>query len=384
MPSIDDTQPNSPFDTQPKPPRSTERGPGCVAWALLAVAGGAFSIMVVVIAGLAGYLSGQEQVNVLVAGTQQAQIDEYLATIPAQVAAGNTFFIEGYIDWFAELTPPPPELPGLIATGTQLALDVQPTVTPTPTVTPMPTATVIVPTPTVSPPTVSAPTANSSDPDAPLFDPVALFAEAEAQMAAGEFEDAADTLDAVMAVDPDYRPDEVEALLLEALTRQAAQLLRSGDPANLPAGIIKANEAEEYGDIGDIAYERYIAGLYLNAQGQETTNPLGAIEGYSRIYAEAPGYMDVQRKIVGLRVALGDEYLEAFDFCPAAAQYQAALQISNRADIQQKLDTAQASCSDSGTPPANLTPGAAPTTDGSTPPPAAPTEAPGVAPIGER
>jgi len=353
-----------------------------MAWGLLALAAGAFSLILVVIAGVVGYLNGQGEVDTLVEGTKQAQISQYLTEVPTRIAEGNAAYIEGYIDWFGELTPAPPELAGLIATGTQFALDRQPTATPTPTNTPPATPTPAPPTSTPPPAATSAPTQSApaaDDADAPLFDAAVLFAEAQAQMSAGEYEEAARTLDAVMAVDPAFRADEVQALMLQALTQQATLLLRSGETADLSAGIVKANEAEAYGDIGDLAYERYIAGLYLNAQSKEGTNPEGAIEGYSQIYAQTPNYLDVRTKLFNLRVELGNVYYEALDFCPAVVQYQAALQIVTAPDIEAKLETAQSSCS-GGAPPTNVTPG----TPGDTSAPAATPTPAGVAPIGER
>ncbi|MEO1666140.1 MAG: hypothetical protein AAFU54_16000 [Chloroflexota bacterium] len=393
MPSIDDTQPNSPFDTQPKPPSQAHQsqaadstGPGCMAWGLLGTAGGAFSLMVVVIAGLAGYLVGEGEVGTLVEATRDSQISEYLTDIPQQVSSGNTGFIEGYIDWFSQLTPEPPELAMIVATGTQLAVDLQPTVTPTATVTPTTAPTEVVPT---TAPTLVPTQALVAEPDdAPLFDAGELFAEAQAQFSAGEFEEAAKTLDAVMAVDPQFRAAEVESLMLQSLTRQAELLLRSGDPGNLSAGIVKANEAAAFGDIGELSYESYIAGLYLNAQSQEGQNLPGAIEGYSAVFAQAPNYLDVRQRIFDLRVELGDLYYNAFDFCPAVVQYQNALQLFARADVQTKLDAALSSCPDAGA-------GAVGSTSGTVPPPASSGDATvdepvaeptseGVAPIGQR
>ena len=138
--------------------------------------------------------------------------------------------------------------------------------------------------------------------------------------------------------------------------------------------------SEAFGDIGDLSYERYIAGLYLNAQSLETTNAEGAIQRYTEIYNQAPNYLDVRSKIYSLRVKVGDAYYETFDFCPAVVQYEAALQLVNSPDIQRKLETAQSSCS-SGSAPVNTTPQAGntsteaqPTTDSSG----------SVAPIGQR
>jgi tetratricopeptide (TPR) repeat protein len=221
--------------------------------------------------------------------------------------------------------------------------------------------------------------------DEPLFDAGELFAEAQMQFSAGEFSDAAETLDAVMAVDPNFRSDEVNALMLQSLTRQAETLLRSGNPDNLSVGIVNANEAAAYGDIGELSYESYIAGLYLNAQSREGNNLQGAIEGYSAILAQAPNYMDVRQKIFDLRVELGDLYYTAFDFCPAVVQYQAALQLFTRPDLQTKLDASLTSCPNTpaGSVGGGVVPNVTPSGVVTTQPVIQPTSE-GVAPIGER
>ncbi len=394
-----DTQPKRPANAPNRPPQQPPQseadrsGPGCLAWGLLALAGGAFSLLVVFVAAILGYLNGQTLVEQNAVGTQQAFINEQLTTwIPRDMEAGNVVLLGARIEGLASLTPAPQEIAGLIATGTQFALDNQPTVTPTPTstFTPAPSATTTVAAPTattVSVPTTPPQTPTGDDPDAPLFDVETLFAEAEAQMAAEDYEEAVLTLDAVSGLDPDFRPAEVEALLFQAWETRARMLLRSGDPANLAAGIRAATEASAYGDIGELSYESYIAGLYLDAQSREALNPQGAITVYNNIYTQSPGYLDVRTKLYTLNRDLGDALYEAFDFCPAAQRYVAALAIQpGDSSTEQKLQAAQGSC-DSGQPPAGAVTGEAPATGDEsgedTPPPATATPS-GPAPIGQR
>ncbi|MEO0562081.1 MAG: hypothetical protein AAF125_08205 [Chloroflexota bacterium] len=402
MPVKDDTQPirpqPGPHDTQPKrpqgaPQRANSTGPGCLAWGLLSVAGGAFSLLIVFIAGLFGYLSGQDMVAASAQVTQQAFIDEQLTTwIPRDLASGNTALLGARIEGLASLTPAPPEVAGLIATGTQFAVENAATATPTITPTLEPTAT-----PTTAPVTATAtvaplPTTDPAlDEDAPLFDVNALYAEAQQQLAAEDYEGAVLTLEAIVAVDPEFRASEIEGLLFDTWLTRARLLLRSGDPSDLAAGIRAENEASNYGDTGDISFDAFIAGLYLDGQSKEELNPLGAITSYSNVFAQAPNFLDVRTKLFTLRVEVGDEYLAAFDFCPAAEQYQAALGIQpNNADVQTKLQTAQSSCTTGNPPPDS---GTTDTTGDSAPAPIGqqatatpiPTETPsGPAPIGAR
>lgn len=348
---VSDTQPRNPLQqTQPRPPQKPTpqpdtRGPGCLAWGLLSVAALAFSLLVLFVSGVGGYISGQTAVANIAATAQRDYVNEQLATwIPQDLANRNTVLLGARIEGLASLTPPPPELPALIITATQFAIDNQPTATPLPTQTPLPTATLAA----TSTPTLAPTIAPTIADDAPLFDPVPLFTEAQAQMAAGQYDEAVRSLDAVMAIDENFRTAEVQTMLFTALNTQATRLLRSGNPSDLSAGIVKANEAAQYGDIGDLAYETYIAGIYLNGVSKETTNLQGAINDYSQIYAQAPNYLDVRQKLFSLRVELGDLYFETLEVCPAAAQYEAALTIQYAMDVETKLQTAQTSCGGSG------------------------------------
>jgi len=363
-----------------------------LAWGLLAIAGGAFTLLVMFVAAIFGYLNGQTIVEQSAVGTQQAFVDEQLTTwIPRDIASGNVVLLGARIEGLASLTPAPQEIAGLIATGTQFAVDNQPTATRTPTATftAMPTTTepALAPTATtVVVPTTAPQTAPSTDPDAPLFDVNALFAEAETQIANGEYAEAVLTLDAIAGLDPAFRAAEVEALLFQAWETQARRLLRSGDPANLAAGIRAATEASAYGNIEGLSFESYIAGLYLDAQSREALNPQGAITLYSTIFAQAPNYLDVRTKLYTLNRDLGDERYDAFDFCAAVQFYTAALSIQPEdTATDQKRQTAESSCNsgqappDAGTPPAD---GEA-SGDEEAPPPATATPS-GPAPIGQR
>lgn len=361
MQPLSDTQPNSPFDTQPQktvtlqPPTEPQpiSGPGCLAWSLLSVAGCAFTLMVAFLGGVGGYLNGQSALEDIAVTAQREYVNQQLATwIPQDIANGNTVLLGARIEGLASLTPAPPELAALIVTATQFAIDMQPTPTLTPTVTPTPTQTLppaatLAPTPTAAPATV--------DDDAPLFDAAALFAEAQTQMSNGQLNDAVQSLDAVLAIDPNFRNAEVQQMLFDILSRQAAALLRSGEPSTLAAGIVKANEAARYGDLGNLGGEVYIAGLYLDAQSREATDILGAITVYSQIYAQAPNYLNVRNKVFSLRVEAGDRYATSLDYCAAASQYTAALGILSNPELDTKLQTAQTACS-SGQAPIGGTP----------------------------
>jgi hypothetical protein len=343
-----------------------------MAWLALGVLAGAFSLLVIGVAGLIGYWSGQNVVAEYAAATQQAFVqDQINVLIPTDIAAGNVALVGIRLEGLASLTPPPAEMGMLVATGTAFALQRQPTVTPTPSPTPTITPTVAA---SAAPTQTTIPTVPA---EGALYDLDALYAEAQAQLSASDYDAATRTLDAIIAIDPTYRTDELNGLILRALTTQAAALLRSGTPDTLAAGIVKANEASRYGDIGELTYEVYIAGLYLNAASREATDPLGAITGFSNVVAQAPNYLNTRTRLYNLRVKVGDEAIALFDACAAVPQYQAALQLFQSGDVELKLQSAQTACS-SGQAPVGVTPNA----DGSAP--VVTTTPAGPSPIGQR
>jgi hypothetical protein len=201
-----------------------------------------------------------------------------------------------------------------------------------------------------------------------------LLSEAQAEIADGNFTDAISTLDAIRAIDPNFRTQDVNDMLFNALYTSAMNNFRLPD-GSLAEGIVLANRAEEFGDIGELAFERDVAQLYLDAQSYLNVDYPQAIRILNSVYVLSSNYKDVQSLLFGQYVGYGDAFVAGMEPCQAVPQYDAALQLRpGDPNVVSKRDSAQTACT-LGVP-ATLDPNA--TLD-----PFAPTATQGIAPVGQ-
>ena len=228
------------------------------------------------------------------------------------------------------MSPAPNCLTDLAPAATAAFLLAQPSPTPVPTLTATllpPTAiatSAVEPTPIATSPVEPQITQVSAE-DKWEYDLDALLAEAKGDLEQRNIVAAIDTLEAIVSIDANYQRDVVRSMLLEALTAQALALYRS---FKLSEAIVLTERAEVYGDIGELAFERYVADIFLLGQRYKTTNPAEAVRRFSEIvYQHNPNYMNGQ--VVGeLQDALryyADALLLQGDACLALEQYAAAL-----------------------------------------------------------
>ncbi|MFZ4828949.1 MAG: hypothetical protein ACOYLB_16490, partial [Phototrophicaceae bacterium] len=141
--------------------------------------------------------------------------------------------------------------------------------------------------------------------------------------------------------DATYQAQAVQTLMLETLRAHALELFRSGE---LAQGIIVADQALLYGEIGELGYERYVAGLYLDAVSLDQINPGGAIAKWSAIYAQNPTYADVKNRLYQSYLNYADLLMNQLDYCAAEQQYTAANLLLYSPDAESKRLTAQGAC----------------------------------------
>ncbi|PJF25978.1 MAG: hypothetical protein CUN53_10030 [Phototrophicales bacterium] len=326
----------------PLPPRGMN---GCAAFAILAALGAA-SIIIVALAGLAGWTSGQRQAAVYATATQNAAIQEQWSRISGDVESGNTVLLEARIRFLATLTPGVPGVPELFVTATALANGQTPTldlIEPTPT--PDADSNAIV-TPAETPnAAASTDAAASLLPSGLRIDLPALLSEAQSQIATSQWADAIDTLDVIIAVDPNFQTALVRSLMIQALSSRAMQLYNSGQPA---AGNLIVSRIEEFGTIpGDLAYERYAAQLYLNARALMGVNFPGAIQALRAVMDLGAGgryYQQAQQALYETYVAYGDAFTYENNWCSAATQYRNAMNIFASGVANGKFTNADTIC----------------------------------------
>lgn len=357
MNPLEDTKPKSPFKTPPRgqrpvmiepptddfePPR---RGPGCVVWGLAAAVVVGLALAIVLLAGAAGWTSGQRIAQDNATATQNAEITDQLARIPGDIASGNTVLLSARVRFLATLTPGVPGMPELIQTATALSVNSQPT--PAPTL----AATATVPPATLTLESQQVVITQSTEGQ---FDLNALLEEARSQVALGQYSEAVDLLDAIVAVDSDFQRTEVRGLMLEALSTQALQLFRTG--TSLAEAIVLTDRAKEFGLSGDseLYFEQYVAALYLNAKSAIGTDYATAVRALQEAYNYAPNYLDVRQLLFQQYVGFADAWAAQGDQCQAALQYQNALNILSSADVAARRDNANTLCA-LGTPVPGLT-----------------------------
>jgi len=360
MVSPDDTQPRAPFKVQPErepplipPPADDDDqgagGPGCL---LLGVVGAALvgcAALVALMAGAAGWTSGQQIARANATATQSAQIADQLNRIPGDVASGNTVMLEARIRFLATLTPGVPDIPALMQTATAVYIQRQPTATPTPTPTPEATAT---------------PARVEILPTAPggSFDKAALLQQARSAVALAQYEEAIDLLDALIALDPAYERPTVNALMLEALRSRALILFRTG--TNLAEAVVLTDRAEDFGLSGqdDLRFEREVAALYLSAKSASGANYGAAVQALQRVLQLSPNYLDARQLLFRQHVNQGDYWAAQNEFCPAVGPYTSALNVLNDPSVAAKRSNAEMMCAQA--TPVGLPPDAAPPPDG--------------------
>jgi hypothetical protein len=347
----DDTQPRSPFKTPPHvpvvqlPPDEQEDfepapgGPGCLVWGILGVIAVGFAAFIMILAGVAGWSSGQRVAQTNATATQYAAINEQLNRIPGDVSTGNQVLLQKRIEYLATLTPGVPGLADIMQTATALYINNQPTAAPTATATLEPTETVVVPAET-----------SEAQPTAPLsangaLDLNALLTDAQNAIAVRDWDTAIESLDIILSADSTFEANTVRSLMSQALNTKAHDLLLSPDLADLAEGVVLTDRAKEFGDISDISYESFIASQYLDGIAAIGINYPLAIQKLAAVYNTVPTYRDVGQQLFSQYVGYGDAWVAQGEFCPAAAQYQAAVGLFNDAGASAKLTNAQTMCS---------------------------------------
>lgn len=416
------------YDEQPDTQRS---GPGCFAWVFVILFVGLIGILVVVMAGAAGWTEGRRvaernvqatsmafigrqftaietnvadlnsaqlatriaflatqtpavpqvadlqqtalAVDLHLTATQEALVQEQLDLIGQAIDAGDIAQFEQRLAFLATQTPAVPQVEMLYQTATAWANQPEPTLE-----TPAPEATDEQPT---AEPQDTLPPANLSDDDLSNVNLDELLARAQQEISLHQLEQATRTLDLIIRLDETYQSQTVRRLMFDTLVQQATEAYRVNLAVNprqtgtLAEAVRLTDQAERYGSagqLGDLVHERLVAQLYLNAIAAiETADYSIAIQRLERIRVIQTQYKgaDINRLIFNQYVAYGDAFANYDrDFCRAAEQYRVALTIFADGTVSGKRDNAQVQCQ------AQLAP---PPQDG-----VPPTNEEGVAPIG--
>jgi hypothetical protein len=322
------------------------RSGGCGITVLLLGTVALFGLIIVGLAAAAGWTSGQREASVRLTSTQSAAINAQIAHIPEDIASGNLVLLDARLRYLATITPAVSGINDYIATGTALYQTLQPTATLTPSLTPSPTM-------TVSPAPTADPAQITPSPTGSAYNLPALLAEAQGAYVSGNYSEAAELAEVIMAVDETYESVTVIGILTDSLNALARQYYNGGQPA---AGNQIVGRIEALGlFLGDgLAYERDVAEVYLNAMSNIGISFPRAIAALEELltYGQGRYYNEALNELVNQYIAYGDAlaYDPAYGFCPAVVQYQNAYNLTGSGTAGGKLNNATTMCSQA-TPP---------------------------------
>jgi len=340
-------------DQQPPPARPAGPSPdfapqppaGRSSTLMLVVVGLAvvfLSCSIIALAGLVGYNDGVHQLDHYADSTRAADINTQYNLALTDVAAGNRELAALRLEHIVVTLRA--NAPNAAALLTQVRAF---TATPTPTLTPTASPT---PENTVTP----LPTATTG---IALPDPDTLFAEAQAAFTVRDYQTAVDRLNILRGLAPAYRKADVDGILHDSLMALSRLYLTEPSGEYLAEGILLADQARAIAPIGDLGYEAYIAGRYLDGLNAEGMECLLSVREWESVYSEAPQYRDVAQRLARSYASCGDAYTYQTEYCPAEQYYTWSLELVNDGTVRGKRDAAREQC-------ANATPTPTPTPEG--------------------
>lgn len=223
-----------------------------------------------------------------------------------------------------------PEYPGVreLQTQTRFARDARLTPSPTPTLTPTPT---ITPTP----------------------EPVAELERLQDLVEREEWAEAISAIINFQAVNPNYQRLLTDKLLYDAYVAYGVELLY-GEQVEL--GLAYLAQAEKLGALPvEVSDQAAWGEMYLRGIAFYGVNWNAAIGYFYELCLAAPFYQNACEKLYTARIAYGDQYAAALDWCPAERYYRDALNQTYSRELAQQVDQAQQGCLDA-TPTPTITP----------------------------
>lgn len=322
--------------------------PGCLLWGIVSFICILLAALIALASAYAGWNSGIVVARENATATSAVDIRVQCERIQVDVDAGNQEMVETRLAYLRMLTPAPPCLVEIVPMATATEQGEQPTATPPPTVALEPDA--VLPTAVIRPVSTEETVVSG-----PTYDLEGLLLEAQANIVSQEYQRAIDTLDAIIAIDESFKSERVRELLFAALTSQAKGFFRSG---RLSEAILTTGRAENYGDVGELNYERTVAQIYLRGMQLKIANPGEAVRLFSIIvYQHRLGNYRNGQIMTELQEAhrnYGDALAFRGDQCRAREQYEAALAIQptvttiRRGTVAEKRDKASELCPEPG------------------------------------
>ncbi|RME32045.1 MAG: hypothetical protein D6793_11620, partial [Thermoflexia bacterium] len=169
-----------------------------------------------------------------------------------------------------------------------------------------------------------------------------LFLQAKEAYDRQDWREASRLLAQLRAFQPDYERESVEDMLYTSLYNAGLEAL-AGD--SLEEGIFYLDQAGQIRPLDNGALlQLELARRYLKALSYWGVNWEICIQQLEALYALAPNYQDVFRRLYQAHVTYGDLWADQGEMCPAVAQYDQALRLKNDPATLQKREEAAAIC----------------------------------------
>jgi tetratricopeptide (TPR) repeat protein len=267
-------------------------------------------IAALAVAGIGGMIAGQNELNARATQTTTVQIDVQFGQARADLEAGHYGLAAERFRWVLEKSP---GYPGAAEGLAQAESVLSQTSTPLATLSP----------------------STNQNPDE-------LLAEAEGYYKASEWANAIARFQELQVIAPTHREAEVKEMLHRALVTLGLQYVR-GD--RLQEGLTLLDQAKAIRPLDDQAEgERRLATFYVTGRTYFGLNWSITIQNFQAIYDVAPDYRDVKDQLWQAYVSSGDQLVALGGHCDAAMQYEEALDLRKKDEIQPKLDAAEEAC----------------------------------------
>lgn len=170
----------------------------------------------------------------------------------------------------------------------------------------------------------------------------ALWEEASAAYAAGEWQSAEDALLELQKVAPDFRSSEVKDTLYDIYVNLAAETDQAGDLERALSYVDRALALHP--DETELRNARALAAIYLDALTYAGVDWERTIELLEELYVRSPNYRDVRERLRESLLAYGDSLADEEQWCGAAEQYRSAVAIQSSPESIDRRNTLEERC----------------------------------------
>ena len=188
-----------------------------------------------------------------------------------------------------------------------------------------------------------------------------LYSQAQAAFDQKQWEQAVETLDRLVGLDPNYRLEDVQAMRFDALRQQGLALVADERYEEALRALDQALALDP--EAAEVKAERELVSLYVDALGLWRLDWARVVQDLETIKQQRPGFLDASQRLVLANDAWGDALSKEGQWCRAAERYAEAVAANASPEVKAKLTAAEQNCRQNPTlpaetPPADATPGA--------------------------